>query len=363
MVRTIALCIAAVLASCASSSDKSSQHADQGSGGVGSGGASGVAGSPHPGTGGAHAGSGGKPSVGTGGSGADGGTGGSAGGACNLDCVRGKHCELKPKATCVDDASDASDAGVDAGGASANGCGGATRRTCPGMGACVSPTGCDPMADGAACPGECNCYVQGTCEQGKVWISTPDVCDCVPAGEVALHWFPSCGRPVCPADDNTMFDDPNVPNCTDQQLGEPCTKAGDACDGVLKCGSVLTCAAEMPRNCPVSRARYKRDIRYLGDAERAQVRDQLVQMPLAAYRYKSAPDVPQLGFIIDDVEPSVAASGDHVNLYGYLSMAVAAIQVQQRQIAELEKEVHGLREQIGTDSSASMCTASDKTSQ
>jgi len=40
---------------------------------------------------------------------ADGGTGT---GVCNLACVKGKHCEAKPKATCVDDVPNA---GVDAG--------------------------------------------------------------------------------------------------------------------------------------------------------------------------------------------------------------------------------------------------------
>jgi hypothetical protein len=67
-------------------------------------------------------------------------------------------------------------------------------------------------------------------------------------------------------------------------------------------------------------------------------------MPLATYHYRDARGLgPQLGFIIEDIEPSVAVSGDGVNLYGYLSMAVAAIKVQQAQIESLRREVKELR--------------------
>jgi uncharacterized small protein (DUF1192 family) len=75
-----------------------------------------------------------------------------------------------------------------------------------------------------------------------------------------------------------------------------------------------------------------------------------MSLPLASYRYKDAAGAgPQLGFIIEDVEPSVAVSGDHVNMYGYLSMAVAAIQEQQAQIAALQGELEQLRAQLPAD--------------
>jgi len=71
-----------------------------------------------------------------------------------------------------------------------------------------------------------------------------------------------------------------------------------------------------------------------------------MRMPLASYAYKHAEGAgPQLGFIIEDIEPSVAVSGDHVNMYGYLSMAVAAIKVQGQRIEALEREVRRLRAQ------------------
>jgi hypothetical protein len=111
-----------------------------------------------------------------------------------------------------------------------------------------------------------------------------------------------------------------------------------------------------PVGCPRSRARYKQDIAYLNEAELRAYRDQLLNMPLASYHYRSAPhSQPQLGFIIEDIEPSAAVSGDHVNLYGYLSMAVAAIQVQQAQIHALEQELRALREQVANADSESIC--------
>jgi hypothetical protein len=162
-----------------------------------------------------------------------------------------------------------------------------------------------------------------------------------------LHWFASCGAPVCQSGGG-FYDDPSIANCTTQREGESCTTEGDRCDGVLACGATLICATEAPRTCPVSRARYKQDIRYLGEAERARFHDQITQLPLASYRYKSEPSVAQLGFMIDDIEPSVAVAGDHVNLYGYLSMAVAAIQVQDQEIKALREQVQELRARLGT---------------
>ncbi|MGH7896283.1 MAG: hypothetical protein ACREQL_16575, partial [Candidatus Binatia bacterium] len=57
-----------------------------------------------------------------------------------------------------------------------------------------------------------------------------------------------------------------------------------------------------------------------------------------------------LGFIIDDVgtSPAVAADGGHVDLYGYTSMAVAAIQAQQKRIEALEREVAALRRALAS---------------
>ena len=71
---------------------------------------------------------------------------------------------------------------------------------------------------------------------------------------------------------------------------------------------------------------------------------------LASYQYNvpGAPADTHLGFIIDDVEPSpsVAPNGDTVDLYGYTSMAVAAVQEQAREIDQLKREVASLRHEL-----------------
>jgi hypothetical protein len=151
----------------------------------------------------------------------------------------------------------------------------------------------------------------------------------------------TCGDPICRTD-GAPFDDPSISNCTTQKLGDSCSKDGELCDGVASCGAKYVCAAtdptQRPGGCPISRARFKEQVDYLTPEQRRDYRDQLMRVPLASYRYKHAPEAgPQLGFMIDDIEPSAAVSGDHVNMYGYLSMAVAAIQEQQREIARLER--------------------------
>jgi hypothetical protein len=230
------------------------------------------------------------------------------------------------------------------------------------------------------------CYKNATCARQANgmcgWTATPQLQQCIASagggsggasgGGGALKWYLTCGTPVCTANP-APYDDPNIPNCTkDQTAGAACNTKDQHCDGVASCGATLVCTDTDPKGgiggCPISRARYKQEIEYLNEQQLRAYHEQLMSLPLASYRYRSAPETPQLGFIIDDIEPSVAVSGDHVNMYGYLSMAVAAIQVQQRQIESLEQEVARLREQVATQPAgvndtapalrggASMCT-------
>jgi len=87
----------------------------------------------------------------------------------------------------------------------------------------------------------------------------------------------------------------------------------------------------------------KKDIAYLSEADRERLKDELLRFPLATYRYKSEGegDPQHLGFIIDDVAPSPAVqpSGERVDMYGYQTMAVAALQVQARELAALRREL------------------------
>jgi hypothetical protein len=99
----------------------------------------------------------------------------------------------------------------------------------------------------------------------------------------------------------------------------------------------------------MSRRATKRDIAYLKRAELDSYRDELLELRLATYRYRNdAEGRPRLGFIIEDVEPSVTVDSRRgvVDLYGYTSMAIATLQSQAKEIAELRKEIAELRSQI-----------------
>ncbi len=189
--------------------------------------------------------------------------------------------------------------------------------------------------DSGGCPGDLTCSMEY------------DVCY-PPGPHPGLAWHWTCGYPVC---GNPSFpdvaDDPETPNCTTEQEGDACTVPGASCDGVGSCGAILVCNDHGPENCPISRARYKQDIEYVDEQARQRIADRLLSIPLASYSYKQdALATPQLGFIIEDIEPSAATRGDHVNLYGYLSMAVAAIQVQNEQLSRMQQELAALREQL-----------------
>jgi hypothetical protein len=104
--------------------------------------------------------------------------------------------------------------------------------------------------------------------------------------------------------------------------------------------------------CPKSRRALKTDIAYLHAAEAADLVESLMRFRIAKYRYagEAEPGPQHLGFIIDDVEPSAAITqdGDHVDLYAYASMAVLALQAQQREIVALRSELTAMRAEQNT---------------
>lgn len=167
-------------------------------------------------------------------------------------------------------------------------------------------------------------------------------CGGTPAG--SLQWFSTCGDPAC-----NGHRDAGVASCTAQEeAGVSCSSASAECDPQNFCNALLLCAASDPKQggCPVSRMRFKKDIRYLSDAERSAYRDQLLQLPLATFRYRHDDSRLRLGFMIDGHESLACVDGDTVDLYGYASMAVAALQSQEQEIAQLRKELRQLRKQL-----------------
>ena len=167
---------------------------------------------------------------------------------------------------------------------------------------------------------------------------------------------------------------PGVPSqlCWDGSTAGPtCVASGGTCGWKitacppvppeLECGKNVckkgqTCCSGMPfpqptcidgMMCPISQRQHKKDISYLSETERQRLNDELMSFRLATYRYKSeAPSEREhLGFIIDDVAPSAAVlqSGERVDMYGYQTMAVAALQTQATEMAKLRRELDELK--------------------
>ena len=169
--------------------------------------------------------------------------------------------------------------------------------------------------------------------------------------DAGLRWFTTCGDPSCSLSDAGPGDG-GVPGCgPGQQAGSACTTEGASCDPGAGCHQDLLCAPTDPRmgpgGCPISRERFKKDIRYLSAEELGSLHDQLLSLPLATWRYRDAPAGTrlQLGFMIDGHESMlcVQPERDQVDLYAYASMAVAALKVQDQEIKMLRKEVEALR--------------------
>ena len=138
-----------------------------------------------------------------------------------------------------------------------------------------------------------------------------------------------------------------VPTCK-CNAGAACV-AGEYCSSPVGGGPICgtRCCGGDAGTCPVSRRMYKRDIERLDDEALGRIYDELRKIQLTTYQYKSDPAASprRLGFIIDDTKTPypINADGTSVNLYGYVSMAVAAIQTQSREIEALRAEVEQLR--------------------
>jgi hypothetical protein len=163
-------------------------------------------------------------------------------------------------------------------------------------------------------------------------------------------WYTTCGDPVCRGHQAQ----PGVAACTAvMTAGAACSTMGAECDPQNDCNALLVCSATDPKlhpgGCPVSARRYKEDIQYLDGAGLRQYHDELMRLPLATWRYRTRPER-RLGFLLEDASGSttapVDAERDMVDLYGYTSMTVAALQVQAAQIAALEQEVEALQKEL-----------------
>jgi hypothetical protein len=163
-----------------------------------------------------------------------------------------------------------------------------------------------------------------------------------------LRWYVTCADPVCQVPDPDAGTTPVA--CP--EVGTACSQRGQTGgDGSQSCGAVLICQDYDPTlgGCPISSAKFKTDIGYLRDADLERLRNELLGVRLATYRYKPAftedPNARHLGFIIEDnpQSPAVDPLHDRVDLYGYVSMVVATMQVQDKELQTLREEVKALR--------------------
>lgn len=249
-------------------------------------------------------------------------------------------------------------------------------------------TGCPPTPPSGACPiegriceyGDRYCPTTATCTRGT-W-SIPDV-DCAPmpaecpasreaaAGtactaaieggicEYADRLFCTCTScpvefPVCMVVDPPQWacEAPNPdPECPpgQAQLGAACNPEGKICDYGCQPGRRRVCtdgiwvSDSSPGGCPMSTRRAKRDIEYLNPAEVDNLARELSSSRLATYEYTdpALAGRRRLGFILEDQPTSYATDPERsqVDLYGYTSMLVAALQSQERRIESLERQL------------------------
>lgn len=164
------------------------------------------------------------------------------------------------------------------------------------------------------------------------------------AGTAGLSFYTTCGDPVC----RGYTPPAGVPRCTSEKAGDPCSSEGLRCDPMSACNELLICAKSDPKTapggCPISRRSAKQEISYVDEAMQKRLAHEIENTRLATYRYKSGGPL-RLGFLIDDqpLSMSVDPARDMIDLYGYTSMAVAALQQQSKRIAALEAQLADLR--------------------
>jgi hypothetical protein len=171
----------------------------------------------------------------------------------------------------------------------------------------------------------------------------------------SLHWYLTCGDPVCPAPNVDAGADGGAADAgTCPGIGANCSTLGQTCGGPTSCNSVETCLDHDPLapgggGCPMSSRRFKDDIEYLGPEQLERLHDEVLRMRLASYNYKGQyadPNPKHLGFIVEDNPRSLSVDRGHdrVDVYGYLSMVVATMQVQEKEISELKRELAEARQ-------------------
>jgi len=173
----------------------------------------------------------------------------------------------------------------------------------------------------------------------------------------ALQWYRTCGDPVC-----NRYTGPfeGVDACESEVAGAACADGGARCDPVDDCNALLLCTDSDPTQqvggCPISRRRHKQQVAYLDPDDVRDLGAAALDLRLARWRYtwEDRSTKEHVGFLIDDAptSPAVMADGEHVDLYGYATMALAASQRQQAEIDALRAELAALRAELAAQRGA-----------
>jgi hypothetical protein len=166
--------------------------------------------------------------------------------------------------------------------------------------------------------------------------------------------------PVCRVVDPPVWacEAPNPdPACPAAQplVGTGCRVEGQTCDYGCEPGMRRVCREggwvrdSSPTSCPISTRRAKRDIDYLAPDEVDALAREVLSTRLATYEYTDPALAGRrhLGFILEDraaSDYSVDPERSQVDLYGYASLLLAALQAQERRVEALERELRELRE-------------------
>lgn len=220
------------------------------------------------------------------------------------------------------------------------------------------------------------CRTLATC-QGKSWQLTdaPTTCtgaptcpasqpsgSCAPPGMICgygdVSCVCSCG-PLCgPGSTGNWACLAVTPGCpaTPANAGTTCATSGLSCRYQCGPGGARACAAGLWTTadggpCPISTRKAKHDIVYLGDAEADRVASDVQSMRLASWRYDAPLDDGRqhMGIVLEDQRPgsyAVDARSSMVDLYGYSSMLLAAVQSQKRQIDKQQGQIDALRAEM-----------------
>ena len=196
------------------------------------------------------------------------------------------------------------------------------------------PPGGTCAADGDSCTyatGSCLCHMKCGPQ-----FPIPRPCE---AG-TPLTWDCGAAASECPAERPRLGAACATPNLDCNYGQEPCQSTSFICESGTWHSKMNTC--------PVSTARLKKEIHYLSEAELRQISEDTQSLRLTTYRYKDGDPAQHLGFIIEDAPDShaVVQGRDRVDLYGYTSMTVATLQVQQKEVADLRREVETLRREM-----------------